>query len=270
MVARSSAHRAATVRPMTRTSVRSAAVRVLHVRLRVAQVARPLHRVRRVGLRRRVGAGARGRRAGLGGGLRGGADADRRGPTAGARRSAPPRCAELDRVLGGGLVAGSVTLVGGEPGMGKSTLVLQALGAMAARGARCLLVCAEESAAQVRHARRPAGHARARAVRRVGNVAAGRRARTSRPCEPGGARDRLDPGRARSRRPGAAGSVTQVRDGAQALVSGSPRSTTSRRCSSATSPRTVGSRARARSSTSSTPCSRSRAIATTRCACCAR
>ncbi len=58
--------------------------------------------------------------------------------------------AELDRVLGGGLVAGSVTLVGGEPGMGKSTLVLQALAAMAKAGARCLLVCAEESAAQVR------------------------------------------------------------------------------------------------------------------------
>ena len=57
---------------------------------------------------------------------------------------------ELDRVLGGGLVAGSVTLIGGEPGMGKSTLVLQALGAMAADGARCLLVSAEESAAQVR------------------------------------------------------------------------------------------------------------------------
>src|SRR5262245_5079789 len=35
---------------------------------------------------------------------------------------------ELDRVLGGGLVAGSVALLGGEPGMGKSTLVLQALG----------------------------------------------------------------------------------------------------------------------------------------------
>ena len=62
----------------------------------------------------------------------------------------PTNVPELDRVLGGGLVAGSVTLVGGEPGMGKSTLVLQALGAMAAAGARCLLVCAEESAAQVR------------------------------------------------------------------------------------------------------------------------
>src|SRR5438128_9820474 len=62
----------------------------------------------------------------------------------------PTSVPELDRVLGGGLVAGSLTLVGGEPGMGKSTLVLQALGAMAADGARCLLVCAEESAAQVR------------------------------------------------------------------------------------------------------------------------
>jgi len=52
----------------------------------------------------------------------------------------PTDVPELDRVLGGGLVAGSLTLVGGEPGMGKSTLVLQALGAMAAAGARCLLV----------------------------------------------------------------------------------------------------------------------------------
>ncbi len=57
---------------------------------------------------------------------------------------------ELDRVLEGGLVPGSVTLVAGEPGMGKSTLLLQALGSMAARGARCLLVTAEESCAQVR------------------------------------------------------------------------------------------------------------------------
>lgn len=57
---------------------------------------------------------------------------------------------ELDRVLGGGLVPGSVTLLGGEPGMGKSTLLLQALGAMAAAGARCLLVGAEESPEQVR------------------------------------------------------------------------------------------------------------------------
>src|SRR2546421_4817014 len=57
---------------------------------------------------------------------------------------------ELDRVLGGGLVPGSVTLVGGEPGIGKSTLLLQMLAEMAANGHRCLLVSAEESAQQVR------------------------------------------------------------------------------------------------------------------------
>jgi DNA repair protein RadA/Sms len=83
---------------------------------------------------------------------------------------------EVDRVLGGGLVAGSVTLLGGEPGIGKSTLLLQALAAMArgssvrnggggssvrnggggssvrngGGGTTCLLACAEESAQQVR------------------------------------------------------------------------------------------------------------------------
>jgi DNA repair protein RadA/Sms len=57
---------------------------------------------------------------------------------------------ELDRVLGGGLVPGSVTLVGGEPGIGKSTLLLQATIEMARRGLRCLVVCAEESAQQVK------------------------------------------------------------------------------------------------------------------------
>src|SRR3954469_25500594 len=62
----------------------------------------------------------------------------------------PTGVAEFDRVLGGGLVAGSVTLVGGEPGMGERPLIMPALRCMAARGARCLLVCAEESTAQVR------------------------------------------------------------------------------------------------------------------------
>ena len=47
---------------------------------------------------------------------------------------------ELDRVLGGGLVAGSVTVLGGEPGVGKSTLVLQALASLAARGRTSLLI----------------------------------------------------------------------------------------------------------------------------------
>ena len=55
---------------------------------------------------------------------------------------------ELDRVLGGGLVAGSLVLVGGDPGIGKSTLLLQAARAIAERF-RVLYVCAEESAQQV-------------------------------------------------------------------------------------------------------------------------
>ena len=57
---------------------------------------------------------------------------------------------ELDRVLGGGFTAGSTTLLGGEPGIGKSTLLLQALGRLAEQGRRCLLVGAEESPEQVR------------------------------------------------------------------------------------------------------------------------
>jgi DNA repair protein RadA/Sms len=61
----------------------------------------------------------------------------------------PTGFGELDRVLGGGLVPGSVTLLGGEPGIGKSTLLLQTLASMAGRGATCLYVSAEESARQV-------------------------------------------------------------------------------------------------------------------------
>jgi len=55
---------------------------------------------------------------------------------------------ELDRVLGGGLVAGSVVLIGGDPGIGKSTLLLQMLGAIGQR-MRGLYVTGEESLAQV-------------------------------------------------------------------------------------------------------------------------
>lgn len=62
----------------------------------------------------------------------------------------PTGIAELDRVLGGGLVPGSVTLLGGEPGIGKSTLLLQMLASWAVGGATALYVSAEESKAQVR------------------------------------------------------------------------------------------------------------------------
>jgi DNA repair protein RadA/Sms len=57
--------------------------------------------------------------------------------------------AELDRVLGGGVVRGGVTLLGGEPGIGKSTLLMQAVAGVAASGRRVLYVTGEESAAQV-------------------------------------------------------------------------------------------------------------------------
>jgi DNA repair protein RadA/Sms len=64
-----------------------------------------------------------------------------------AARAEPTGIGELDRVLGGGIVPGSVTLLGGEPGIGKSTLLLQLL---AARDEPTLYVSAEESAHQVR------------------------------------------------------------------------------------------------------------------------
>ena len=67
----------------------------------------------------------------------------------------PTGVGELDRVLGGGLVAGSTTLLFGEPGVGKSTLALQAMRSFAMAGSVVVLVAAEESAAQVaRRARR--------------------------------------------------------------------------------------------------------------------
>jgi DNA repair protein RadA/Sms len=57
---------------------------------------------------------------------------------------------ELDRVLGGGMVAGSAILIGGDPGIGKSTLLLQATAAVAGSGAKVLYVSGEESAQQIR------------------------------------------------------------------------------------------------------------------------
>ena len=74
-------------------------------------------------------------------------------PLAGQDRP-PPRAAsgigELDRVLGGGLVPGSAILVGGDPGIVKSTLLLQATAAFAGAGAKTVYVSGEEAMAQVR------------------------------------------------------------------------------------------------------------------------
>ena len=57
---------------------------------------------------------------------------------------------ELDRILGGGLVPGSLVLIGGSPGIGKSTLTSMALGNLQGSGRRTLYVSGEESAAQIR------------------------------------------------------------------------------------------------------------------------
>ena len=62
----------------------------------------------------------------------------------------PTGLSELDRCLGGGMVAGSATLVGGDPGIGKSTLLLQAMARLAQSGTRVLYATSEESAQQVR------------------------------------------------------------------------------------------------------------------------
>jgi len=58
--------------------------------------------------------------------------------------------AEFDRVTGGGLVPGSALLVGGDPGVGKSTLILQALASFAKNGGRAVYISGEEALAQVR------------------------------------------------------------------------------------------------------------------------
>lgn len=57
---------------------------------------------------------------------------------------------EFDRVLGGGFAPGSLVLIGGDPGIGKSTLVLSTLATMTAAGVKCLYVSGEESACQVK------------------------------------------------------------------------------------------------------------------------
>jgi DNA repair protein RadA/Sms len=62
----------------------------------------------------------------------------------------PSGVAEFDRVTGGGFVRGSVLLVGGDPGIGKSTLLLQAAGALARAGHRAVYISGEEAIAQVR------------------------------------------------------------------------------------------------------------------------
>ena len=149
----------------------------------------------------------------------------------------PTGLVELDRVLGGGLVPGSVTLLGGEPGVGKSTLLLQVLAARARTGAAVLLVSAEESAQQVRRRR----------AERLGPLPPGLMILDSADLSAlpdGGARHRsrprrgrLDPGRRRPRR-GRASPAAWARSGrAPTSWSTWPSRSAWPSCSWATSPR---------------------------------
>ncbi len=128
---------------------------------------------------------------------------------------------ELDRVLGGGLVPGSLVLVGGEPGVGKSTLLLQAAAGIAAAGGAVLYATGEESAGQVRLRASRLGLLDGPAGERVSVVAesdVGRVAELARQARPDlvvvdsiqtATVDELD---------GAAGSVGQVRESALRLM----------------------------------------------------
>ena len=77
----------------------------------------------------------------------------------------PPRMssgiAEFDRAIGGGLVAGSASLIGGDPGIGKSTLLLQVAGRLALAGKQVAYVSGEEATAQVRLRAERLGYANA-------------------------------------------------------------------------------------------------------------
>lgn len=69
---------------------------------------------------------------------------------AGAQTYESTTITELDRVLGGGIVEGALILVGGEPGIGKSTLLLQVCAALSRKGKRILYISGEESARQIK------------------------------------------------------------------------------------------------------------------------
>ena len=138
----------------------------------------------------------------------------------------PTGVGELDRVLGGGLVPGSVTLLGGEPGMGKSTLLLQALGQLAAARHAVPARLAPRSR-RSRCARVPSGSARSTRdlLARGRDVAARTSSRTSTQLAPevlaiDSIQTVLDPDL-----PGAPGSVAQVRECALPARAARPRST---------------------------------------------
>ena len=101
--------------------------------------------------------------------------------------------AEFDRAVGGGIVAGSAMLVGGDPGIGKSTLLLQIGAELAKQGRSVVYVSGEESADQVRLRALPARARQGAGAARRGDLGPRHphHARRRQPARPGG--DRFDP-----------------------------------------------------------------------------
>ena len=165
---------------------------------------------------------------------------DHRGCRPDRRPPPPPGSTELDRVLGGGLVPGSVVLLAGEPGVGKSTLLLEVAGRAWPSSGPVLYVSAEESRAQVRLRAERIGALHARlllaAETDLGAVLAPWSSRSSRPRG-----RRLGPDRRRPR--GGRRPWRGRRRSARSPPSWSawPRSARSPPCWSATSPRTAPS-----------------------------
>jgi hypothetical protein len=125
---------------------------------------------------------------------------------------------EFDRVLGGGLVAGGVVLIGGDPGIGKSTLLLQALARLAQPARTCLYVSGEESASRWRCARGACSSMSAHAV--AGRDQPGKNPATLVKPAPRGRGDRLDPDRVVGRAAvgaGLGGAGARMRGAADAL-----------------------------------------------------
>ena len=130
--------------------------------------------------------------------------------------------AELDRVLGGGLVPGAAALVGGDPGIGKSTLLLQAAARVAAAGGRAIYVSGEESESQIRLRARRLGLAGAPVALAAATAVRDIVATVDRPPDAAGAVRALIVDSIQTMHvdalESAPGSVAQVRASAQALI----------------------------------------------------
>ena len=194
-------------------------------------------------------------------------------PLAGEAHDAPrlpSGVAEFDRVTGGGFVRGSVLLMAGDPGIGKSTLLIQAAAAHGARRPPRGLYLRRGGGGAGAPARRAAGPARRRGRARGGNRGRGHHRHAVGRQDAAADRHRFHPdhvdrhGRIRARHGDAGARLGAGADPLRQALAAPPSSW------SAMSPRTARSPARAWSSTWSTPCSRSRAKARTSSASCAR